>query len=194
VSADRRSLNRRDALGALGLIWAMALTRAGQSGSHPLPDASVAVFFLLGYFNRSALWLPIALVLAAAVDAWVVTGDISAYCTTPAAVFLIPTYATLWLAGRFARRRRLTLGAVLTTAAIAAGAAFLISSGSFYFLSGEFSDLPLATYSREVLIRYLPPYVAHCLLYVGAAVVVSRAAGWLHAAAASRRREPTVPG
>src|SRR5438105_11073246 len=27
---------------------------------------------------------------AAAVDAWVVTGDINAYCTTPASLFLIP--------------------------------------------------------------------------------------------------------
>ena len=73
AAADSRSLNRRDALGALGLVWAMVLTRAGQSGSHPLPDASIAVFFLLGLFNRSALWLPIALVLAAVVDAWVVS-------------------------------------------------------------------------------------------------------------------------
>ena len=190
AAADGRSLNRRDALGALGLLWAMVLTRAGQSGSHPLPDASVAVFFLLGLFNRSSLWLPIALGLAATVDAWVVTGDINAYCTTPASLFLIPTYATVWLAGRFARKRRPT--AVLTTAGIAAGVAFLISSGSFYFLSGQFPDLPLAEYSRQVLIRYLPPYVAHCLLYVAAAVVVSHAAKWLRPAAVTRRREPAA--
>ena len=119
-----------------------------------------------------------------------VTGDITAYCTTPASLFLIPTYATVWLAGRFARKRRPT--AVLTTAGIAAGVAFLISSGSFYFLSGQFPDLPLAEYSRQVLIRYLPPYVAHCLLYVAAAVVVSHAAKWLRPAAVTRRREPAA--
>src|SRR5207237_9289738 len=116
-----RFLNRRDARAALGLVCAMVLTRAGQSASHPLPDASVAVFFLLGLFNRSALWLPIALILAAAVDAWVVTGDINAYCTTPASLFLIPTYATVWLAGRFARKRRRT--AALARADVVAGVA-----------------------------------------------------------------------
>src|SRR5207248_10126376 len=39
--------------------------------------------------------------------------------------------------------------AVLTTAGLAAGVAFLMSSGSFYFLSGQFPDLPLAEYSRR---------------------------------------------
>ena len=188
AAADGRFLNRRDVLFALALLWAMVLTRADQSSPHALPDASVAVFLLLGLFARSALWLPIAMVLAAAVDACVVSGDVSAYCTTPASLFLIPTYGTMWLAGRLARALRHSV-AVLTTAAIAAVVAFLISSGSFYFLSGQFPDLALAEYSRQVLIRYLPPYVGHCLLYVAAAVAVSKAAPWLRRAWATRRRE-----
>jgi hypothetical protein len=197
------SQRRRDLLGALGLMWAMVLTRADQSGTHPLPDASLAVFFLLGLFNRSALWLPVALILAAAVDAWVVSGDVSALCTTPASLFLIPTYATMWLAGRLTRRRRPTPPfsgsavlrdsiALLTTAGVAAGVAFLISSGSFYFLSGQFPDLPLSEYSRLVLIRYLPPYVAYCLVYVAATLVISYAAIRPRLAGVARPREPAA--
>jgi hypothetical protein len=189
AAATGRFLNRRDVLFALTLLWAMVLTRADQSSPHALPDASVAVFFLLGLFTRSALWLPIAMVLAATVDACVVTGDVSAYCTTPASLFLIPTYGTMWLAGRLARALRHSV-AVLTMASSAAVVAFLISSGSFYFLSGQFPDLPLAEYSRQVLSRYLPPYVGHCLLYVAAAIAVSKAAPWLRRARATRRREP----
>jgi hypothetical protein len=189
AAADGRSLSRRDLLFALALLWAMVLTRADQGSPHALPDASVAVFFLLGLFTRSALWLPIAMVLAAAVDACVVTGDVSAYCTTPASLFLIPTYGTMWLAGGLARSVRHS-AAVLAVASIAAVVAFLISSGSFYFLSGQFPDLPLVEYSRQVLIRYLPPYVSHCLLYVAAAVAVSKAAPRLRRAQATRRREP----
>jgi hypothetical protein len=189
AAADGRFLSRRDVLFPLALLWAMVLTRADQSNPHALPDASVAVFFLLGLFTRSPLWLPITMVLAAAVDACVVTGDVSAYCTTPASLFLIPTYGTMWLAGRLARAVRHS-AAVLAMASIAAVVAFLISSGSFYFLSGQFPDLPLVEYARQVLIRYLPPYVGHCLLYVAAAVAVSKAALWLRRPRATRRREP----
>lgn len=188
-AADSRFLNRRDVLVAFALLWAMVLTRADQSSPHALPDASVAAFFLLGLFVRSALWLPIALVLAAAVDAWVVAGDLRTYCTTPASLFLIPTYGTMWLAGRLARALRHSV-AVLTTASIASVVAFLISSGSFYFLSGQFADLPLVEYSRRVLVRYLPAYVAHCIMYVAAAAAVSHLITWLRLSRPFPERRP----
>jgi integral membrane sensor domain MASE1 len=183
-------------LAALALLLALAITRSGHFGSVvSLPDATTAVFFLLGLCVVSPRWILIGLGLAAVVDAIVIAGGVSAVCATPAYVFLIPTYGAMWLAGRWARNRsvasNLSARLRLTAAGVGlgTGVAFLLSNGSFYLLSGRFADLSMAAYSAGV-VRYFPPYFAYTSLYVGLGLVVITA---IRALAAHATRGQTIP-
>src|SRR5256885_9905030 len=91
----------RDLITGTALIALLAVTRIGHFGGIATPpDASLAVFFLLGLWVASARWLVIGLLAAAAADALAVAQGASTYCITPAYPFLIPTYGVLWGAGR----------------------------------------------------------------------------------------------
>ncbi len=152
----------------------MAATRFHHFGSAAyLPDASLAVFFLAGFYIRSAWFLPLLLVEAAAIDYLAVSvGGVSDWCITPAYAFLLPTYASLWLGGHwYARLYRpvwhtlFRLGGVLL---LATSAAFLISNWGFYFFSGRFGELSWVEYSSQIA-RYFPLYVSGAFMYVALA-------------------------
>ena len=84
------------------LMVLMAVTRAYHFGSAlHLPDASLAVFLLAGcYLPRWAF--PVLLVEAGLVDYFAINyGGVSGWCFSAAYWFLIPTYAVLWMGGRF---------------------------------------------------------------------------------------------
>ncbi|MDO9269876.1 MAG: hypothetical protein Q7T96_12295, partial [Methylobacter sp.] len=49
--------------------------------------------------------------------------------------------------------------------ALAASAAFVISNGSFYLLSGRYPDLSWGQYIARVA-QYYPPYVSSALIYM----------------------------
>lgn len=161
---------------SLGLVAALAglmvLTRGSHFGSAALlPDASWAVFFLLGFYFRERTLLPLFLALAAAVDYLAVTqGGVDNYCLTPAYGFLIPAYSVLWLAGRiFAAHHRLELHTLFRFAVTAFAVTFVcevISSGSFYFFGGRFADTSLQVFG-ERLVQYFPLDLAGCALYLG---------------------------
>lgn len=163
-------------LPAVALMLLMAGTRFHHFGSAVnLPDASIAVFFLLG-FLLSWRWFPVFALLAAAIDyaatAW---GGVSSYCITPAYAFLLPTYAAMTLAGMWCRRHR-ALGtadlAPLAVAAILGGvSAFLISNGSFYFFSGYFASMSYTEYLARTG-QYAVPYLGWALLYIAAGLAV----------------------
>ena len=148
----------------------MAATREYHFGTTlHLPDASLAVFLLAGfYLPRWAF--PVLLVKAGLVDGW---------CFSPAYWFLIPTYFVLWFAGRFyASRYRFTLRSLAEFAAIAfaaTGAAFLISNTSFYLLADYFSEMSAAQYGSQVA-QYFLPYLQSAFLYLIAAAVLHVAA------------------
>mgnify|MGYP001616551646 CR=1 FL=1 len=153
----------------LGLV--MAATRFHHFGSAiSLPDASLAIFFLAGFYLRSPLVLAGFLAEAALIDYVAITyGGVSDWCVSPAYFFLIPTYASLWFAGRWvaARQRQTWHTLTLLFAALAVGVtvAFLISNGSFYLLSGRFPELSWAQYAARVA-KYFPPYALSTFLYV----------------------------
>lgn len=159
------------------LVLLMAATRYHHFGDAlRLPDASLAVFFAAGFYLRR-LW-PLALLLgeAALVDYLAITvGGTSGWCVTPAYGFLIPTYAAMWLGGRwYARRHALAWAAAipLVVALAASGSlAFLISNGSFYLLSGRFPDLSWTQYAERVA-RYYWPYLSTLFVYAGAIAFV----------------------
>jgi len=168
---------------ALSLALLMAATRSRHFGGL-LPDASLAVFLLGGFYLARAGWFAAYLALAALVDQFAIrVGGVSDWCLTPAYAFLVPAYGLAWLAGRWAADGFDTkAGAVLarTLAAFAAGVFgwFVVSNAGFYLYSGYFDEMTAADYASRVA-RYLVPYAAAAALYVLlAAAVHAAAATW----------------
>ncbi|MHB8453683.1 MAG: hypothetical protein ACYDDO_03075 [Acidiferrobacterales bacterium] len=162
---------------AVSLIAVMIATRIHHFGSAiQLPDASLAIFFLVGIYLRPAWFFPLFLATAALIDYIAIAkGGVSSWCVTPAYFFLIPTYASVWAAGRwYAPHHRdswLTLVSLMGALACGTTVAFLISNGSFYLFSGRFQGVAAATYAARVT-RYLLPYVGYTFMYVLLAAMV----------------------
>ncbi|MCF6250363.1 MAG: hypothetical protein L3J75_03710 [Methylococcaceae bacterium] len=154
----------------LALVGLMLATRFHHFGdSISLPDASLAVFFLAGLWGGGWKFFTILLVEAGLIDYVAISQfSVSDYCISPAYLFLIPTYATLWLAGRYcARFKTLQLTELMIQFGMLFAAttiAFTISNGSFYLLSGKFADLSWVEYTSRVAQYYLP-YVTSTLIY-----------------------------
>ncbi|MBU6296663.1 MAG: hypothetical protein KJS68_00350 [Alphaproteobacteria bacterium] len=158
------------------LTMLMAVTRSHHVASlDHMPDASWAVFFLAGVYLRSAFALPLFLAEAVLIDYLAITfGGVSAFCISPAYAALLPAYGALWLGGRwYAKRLDVRLDTLIPlSASLAVGGIVceLISSGSFYFLSGRFTDPTLADFMPRVA-EYLPTGLGSLALYVGLAAV-----------------------
>ena len=154
----------------VSLVALMAATRAYHFGTAlHLPDASLAVFLLAGFYLPRWVF-PVLLVEAGLVDYLAINyGGIDGWCFSPAYWFLIPTYLVLWLAGRFyATRYRFSLRSLAEFTAIAFAAtavAFLISNASFYLLAGYFEKMSAAQYVTQVA-QYFPPYLRSMFLYL----------------------------
>lgn len=150
------------------LIATMVLTRFHHFGDvlH-LPDASLAVFFFAGFYRKKALF-PFLLLLAGLIDYIAIANGTSAWCVSPAYAFLIPTYAAMWLAGRYCSKFKalnvseLAVSVGLMT--LAASIAFVVSNGSFYLFSGRYPDLSWAQYIARIA-QYYPPYVGSAMVY-----------------------------
>lgn len=172
-----KQLSRRSMLIGLSLAALVAATRMHHFGSPlHLPDASLAVFLLAGFFIASPLFFAGLLLEAGTLDYVAITHlGVDDYCVTPAYWFLIPTYAVLWLAGRYYARihqhslRSLGVFAGLSVAALSM--AFLISNGAFYWLSGRHPDTGMAEYAARVA-QYYPQYLAGGLLYLACAAAL----------------------
>lgn len=158
---------------ASALAVLMAVTRFHHFGSAvSLADATLAIFFLAGFYLRPVLFLPLFMAEAALIDYVTIANGVSAWCVTPAYFFLGPTYASLWFAGRwYAGRHRQTwstLVPLVLALSVATTVAFLISNGSFYLFSGYFADLSIAEYGARVA-KYFPPYLMNTFMYVSIA-------------------------
>ena len=172
----------------------MAATRFNHFGSAvSLPDASYAVFFLgglyLAKFTRASAAAFIVLILEAGLidyDATSIQG-ISDWCMTPAYWFLIPTYGSLWLVGRWFAPRLTnrdhtmegsTESKALIVLALAAWAAssfaFIFSNATFYLFSGRYAEMSAAEYASRVA-QYYISYVSIALLYIACVVAVHMA-------------------
>ena len=162
--------NKSYAFGAM-LIALMGATRMHHyASSLHLPDASLAVFLLAGFLVSSPRLLGALFVEAAALDYVAITHlGVDDYCITPAYWFLNPTYAALWLAGRYAARiHQNSLQGLAAFSAIsfaAVNVAFAISNGSFYLFSGKFANIGFAEYAARVSQYYLP-YISGAAIYL----------------------------
>lgn len=159
------------------LMLSMVATRTHHFGtSLHLPDASLAVFLLAGFFISSPLAFGILFLEAVLIDYLAITHfGVSDFCITPAYWFLIPTYGVLWFAGRsYARICQLTLRSLSNFALISLASvstAFLISNGAFYVFSGRFPDMSLADYAARVS-GYFLPYLDSALVYLVPAALI----------------------
>jgi hypothetical protein len=170
----------RDLITGIALVALLAVTRIGHFGGIATPpDASLAVFFLLGLWVASARWLVVGLLAAAATDALAIAQGASSYCVTPAYPLLIPTYGVLWTAGRAicvygTRWHGWMRGLVLSVALLMSTAiAFLVSNASFYALSGYFEAMPAGAFARAVS-PYFRPYLTGAAAYVAGAILCRR--------------------
>ena len=162
------------------LLALMATTRIHHFGSETiLPDASLAVFFLAGLYVSNRAWLAGLLVVAGLLDYLAIDQfNVSDWCMSPAYVFLIPTYAIMWLAGRFCRtlaatgKREWVVFAALAT--VSATVAFVISNASFFIFSDRYADMSVVDYSLAV-VRHIPAYVGAALAYALLGVAVIKA-------------------
>lgn len=167
----------------LVLILLMAATRGHHFATlEHLPGASWAVFFLAGVYLRSAWVLPALLGFAWSLDFAAFTwGGVSGFCLTPAYVFLLPAYSSLWFAGRWYAERPGQTGIhalnwysfMSFSFALVVGAATceLFSSGGFYFFSGRFVEPTFIEFGARLL-KYFPSYLQSLIFYVGISVVL----------------------
>lgn len=155
---------------SLLLLLALGLeaTRVSHFGTSALlPDASLAVFLLGGMLLGG--WQCFALLCAAAFGADVLsaqTAEEAGWCLTPAYWGLVPTYGTLWLAGRWLGRQgepSFVRDAGVSVAAIAL--AFVISNLTWYAFSGTVTNMGGADFSLAVL-KYFPSYLGSAMLYL----------------------------
>jgi hypothetical protein len=165
-------------------IWigiALGLVIAATHGHHfatalNLPPATWVVFFLAGFYLRSAWGFGALLAEVVAIDYLAVAfGGVSAFCVSPAYGFLLPAYGTLWLAGRwFAKRYSFSLRALPALAVSLAASvtlAEIFTSGGFYFFSGRFADTSLAEFGTR-LVQYFPYTLESFAFWAGVALIV----------------------
>lgn len=177
TSIQKISTKTQIIIGAV-LMALMIITR-GNISAH-LQDASWAIFFLVGFYLRDSKLLkfgfPVFFLAAFAIDLAVIdaVGGVH-YCFTPAYPFLIPAYASLWLAGKwFANNHQENtagLFKLIATAAIAVSVCFVISNAGFYFFSEKFETMSIAQYVSAVA-QYLPEYLKTTAIYLGFATLV----------------------
>jgi hypothetical protein len=155
----------------------MGATRGHHFGTlEHLPSASWAVFFLAGIYLHSRWVFPALLAEAALLDFAAVTwGGVDNFCVSPAYGFLLPAYGALWCAGRWYAGRHQervpTLFPLTVSLFVGTVVCELISSGSFYFLSGRFEQTNL-THLASRLVEYFPRSFSSLLFYVGIAGVI----------------------
>ena len=136
-----------------------------------LPDASVALFFLGGLLMQRRLGYLVAMLLGAGfIDYWAINvNGVSSFCISSAYMMLVPAYSLLWFGGDWVARRAQAGQAIGTALAgsllVTAFGANLISSGSFYLMSGRFGELSLMVF-MERLQQYAPTYVGYAAMYV----------------------------
>lgn len=155
----------------LALAALMALTRISHFGTSVLlPDASLAVFLLGGILLGRVCGF--AVLMAAAFGADVVSAQIAeqaGWCLTPAYWGLVPTYATLWLAGRWlAKRHQSGKLDFVQAAGVSVGAiavAFVISNITWFAFSDMVNAMGLADFALAVA-KYFPPYLGSAMLYL----------------------------
>lgn len=155
----------------------MAATRVHHFGIGTIaPDASTAVFFLLGLLAASPVWFAAFSVLAIGLDAFAIgIAGVADACMTPGYWLLFAGYLALWFAGRQGRgigRLDMAQGIrLLILAVIGTGLFFILSNAGYYFGGGFDESMGAAEYIARVQ-RYFPMYLLTTLGYAAVGIIV----------------------
>jgi len=168
----------------IGIFVVLALVMAGTRINHfgAFPDASWAVFFVAGFYLRGSMrWaFPALMALAVLIDYLVISGQgldfWSHYCVSPAYGFLIAAYGTMSLGGRLLRSQYnapglRALGLLVACFLVAECVCFVVSNGSFYWLSPSVTSPGTGGWMQNMADWYLP-YLRTSGIYVGVATLV----------------------
>lgn len=152
----------------LGLAIAIIATRTSHFGTaEVLPDASLAAFLAGGLLLQRSCGFAVLLAVAFGADVLSAKTAVEAgWCLTPAYWGLIPTYAVLWLAGRWLGRHEAP--SFVRDAGVSLGAialAFVISNATWYAFSGTVAEMGILEFVSAVL-KYFPPYLDSAMLYL----------------------------
>lgn len=154
------------------IMW---LTRGHHMASlSHMPDASWAIFFIVGFYFSSFAVISLFLIQAFLIDYLVVTQlGIGQSCFTVAYSFLLPAYLSLWFAGRLlAKNYALNLNSFknfLFAAVCGTIVCELISSGSYYFINVP-GSATLTEFAGRI-IQYLPYALEITMSYLFVALV-----------------------
>jgi hypothetical protein len=180
-------------VGLLVLAGAMLATRLHHF--EYLPDASWAIFFLSGFYLFGARVFAVLLVEAVVID-YVATQHlgVSSYCLSIAYPFVLPAYVTLWLGGRLAARHWYDelphrIGWLVVCLLVSVSVCFLLTNGSFYWLSGRAANPNIAGWMAGFQ-RWYPYFLAVPCIYIAIAVVAQQLGARLRASAGSRDTHP----
>jgi len=167
-----------------GIFLVLALVMLATRVNHfeRLPDASWALFFLGGFYLRGdgVRAFPALMALAVLVDWLVIRASglsfWAHYCVSAAYWFLLPSYLVLWLGGAMLRRGHdgVSLaagGRLLAWFGLSVSACFLLSNGSFYWLSDVVPGRSLSGWLVNLGDWYLP-YLYTAGMYTGLAAVL----------------------
>ncbi len=183
-------LTRHDGVTLASFMLLMLATRYSHFGTRfSLPNASFAIFFLAGFYLRQARFFLMLAALTVVIDYFAITyAGVSNHCWTPAYAALILSYLVLWGGGYFSSRVQGGMTSVIVPRVLAViastSAAYLISDGAFYWLSGR--------YAEPNLIGYWSHMTKYFVSYVGVACGYIALVGLAHLAAAAQSRTHTV--
>ncbi len=183
---------RQQTLIFLGLAALMLVTRFHHFGSAlHMPDASLAIFFVAGFYLRRVTFFALLGAEAVLIDYVAVNfAGISTWCITPAYGALALSYLVAWAGGYWASRNASLNAAFLlrlSLAGFAASAAgFLIADGTFYWVSGRIVTPNWTGYWSHMTL-YFASFVSAACAYIAAAALVQVAL-----ILAERRRHPAV--
>ena len=170
--------NNKQWLIAAFLLGIMLLTRGGLVAH--VQDASWAILFLVGFYLRNYLGLPILMLSAIAIDFAVIAarGGHQDYYLTPSYLFIIPAYSALWFAGRLvANKYSESLKGLMTfigAAVVGIVACDVISSGGFYWMSASVVELSVTEFTSRI-VEFLPLSLKTNMLYLSIAALTHMA-------------------
>lgn len=169
------SVNSKKAFALAACVAVMIGTRGKHFGvGFNLPDATLAIFFIAGIYLRQIAYPVLLMASATMIDYFSVQNGASSWCITPAYLFLIPTYLTMWFGGKTFSSldiasigQGLAFGAELFTSS---ALAFTISSGGYYLFSGHFAEPTVAEFIQRAL-QYSPSYIGNVFIYMIFAII-----------------------
>ncbi|MDO6427565.1 hypothetical protein Q4489_11095 [Thalassotalea sp. 1_MG-2023] len=161
------------------LLLLMLATRTHHFSSlNHLPSASIAIFFLAGMYLRkvSTFWFFYVLTVGIDLGSSYFRGQFGD-CITTSYPALVLSYGVMFMAGYYTKpnwQNSSLINNALKVALglfIASSIAFFISNGSYYTLSGKFTDLSWAEYATRVD-KYYFRSISNPVVYVICAFVI----------------------